>query len=493
MSASRPLYSLPFPNPVSHVPISIVALSACLLIVAALEAFMIVDETETQTMSDSPGAGPSEATRPSLPTSLKEFGFQSSLSTQSNDILTDDDVSKPNPLLRRLRRPILLGGKDPMSPDTRIHSPLATSFVFSRPRRPPAEDDSDNDRDRYRTGFDSSPDSEIELPTPPLILETDSEPAMDRAPATPPRRPSSASSSPFPLMDAPDISPRAHTRRLSHALRPPRLLTLLTEAHPLDNEVKSEAQFQRLLATCSGLPIGQPRTPRAMSDRGRYPEEAGGEEQNEDDNVSEDDDVDSNVATGPATVIAPDDQTMSEPASFRDSPNGTFMDIDTPLPTSFGSPSASTLLSNVPPPTWRQTPPPTASAVRPNKRKRGSMIEEQRYDPYPISAKRRAVSPSMSALRESLSYSMTTPIAIPRSPVVRTSMSVTSSPGGLPMNIMQPRPMSIVSSPVLSSPQLRPVAMASPVVRPLPRLTSGERGMREVEGAGEAVNNLSLG
>lgn len=58
--------------------------------------------------------------------------------------------------------------------------------------------------------------------------------------------------------------------------KPPRLQTLRAEARPEESEVKSEAQFQRLLASFSGLPhgLGQGRSPRAPSDRGRYPEEA---------------------------------------------------------------------------------------------------------------------------------------------------------------------------------------------------------------------------
>jgi len=65
-------------------------------------------------------------------------------------------------------------------------------------------------------------------------------------------------------------------------LKLPRILNLVRESsRPDENEVKSEAQFQRLVASFSELPM-QPRTPRAPSDRGRYPEE-----------VSEDRDVQS--------------------------------------------------------------------------------------------------------------------------------------------------------------------------------------------------------
>jgi hypothetical protein len=56
-------------------------------------------------------------------------------------------------------------------------------------------------------------------------------------------------------------------------LKLPRILNLVQESsRPDENEVKSEAQFQRLVASFSELPM-QPRTPRVLSDRGRYPEE----------------------------------------------------------------------------------------------------------------------------------------------------------------------------------------------------------------------------
>jgi hypothetical protein len=56
-------------------------------------------------------------------------------------------------------------------------------------------------------------------------------------------------------------------------LKLPRILNLVRESsRPDENEVKSEAQFQRLVASFSELPM-RPHTPRAPSDRGRYPEE----------------------------------------------------------------------------------------------------------------------------------------------------------------------------------------------------------------------------
>ncbi|KAH9975100.1 hypothetical protein BGW80DRAFT_1444662 [Lactifluus volemus] len=64
-----------------------------------------------------------------------------------------------------------------------------------------------------------------------------------------------------------------HLRRLSHPLKIPRILNLVRESsRPDENEVKSEAQFQRLVTSFSKLPM-RPHTPQAPSDRGRYPEE----------------------------------------------------------------------------------------------------------------------------------------------------------------------------------------------------------------------------
>ena len=56
------------------------------------------------------------------------------------------------------------------------------------------------------------------------------------------------------------------------------MLSLLSESRPEENELKSEAQFQRLLASYAGNPL-TPKTPRAPSDRGKYPEEAGDDEE----------------------------------------------------------------------------------------------------------------------------------------------------------------------------------------------------------------------
>lgn len=65
-------------------------------------------------------------------------------------------------------------------------------------------------------------------------------------------------------------------------------MNLLAESRPEENEVKSEAAFQRLISSSTGLPT-QPRTPRVAADRGRYPEEAGQEEEPQRDDTPSDD------------------------------------------------------------------------------------------------------------------------------------------------------------------------------------------------------------
>jgi hypothetical protein len=121
----------------------------------------------------------------------------------------------------------------------------------------------------------------------------------------------------------------------------------MAESNPAENELQSEAQFQRLLAAYNGLPIGQPKSSRSASNRGRYPEEAIDDyDDQREDSPSEDDEVVSNTAVGSITsanvLIAAsssgvmlDDAPM--PEGFRDSPSGSIngMDVDmvsTPFP-----------------------------------------------------------------------------------------------------------------------------------------------------------------
>lgn len=123
---------------------------------------------------------------------------------------------------------------------------------------------------------------------------------------------------------------------------------------------------------------------------------------------------------------------------------------------------------------------------------------DDRYDPYPTANKRRAVSPSVSLLRESQSSffprtpstsraPMPIPIAIPSGMSSGASSPVVSSFNG-------GRGMSIGLASAMSSPTLRAqIGLASPILRPMIRARRDtDASLREVDGAGEAVNGLTL-
>lgn len=61
----------------------------------------------------------------------------------------------------------------------------------------------------------------------------------------------------------------------------------MAESRPDEIEIKSEAAFQKMVASVSELPA-QPRTPRTLADRGRYPEEAGHDDSAREDTPSDD-------------------------------------------------------------------------------------------------------------------------------------------------------------------------------------------------------------
>ena len=110
----------------------------------------------------------------------------------------------------------------------------------------------------------------------------------------------------------------------------------MAESNPAENELQSEAQFQRLLASYNDMPIGRPKSFKALSDRGRYPEEAVNNDDGaqREDSPSEDDDIQSATAvgsyTGSTAPLAPstaiDDTPMSEFA--RNSPASSYMGMD---------------------------------------------------------------------------------------------------------------------------------------------------------------------
>ncbi|KAF9244510.1 hypothetical protein BU15DRAFT_71494 [Melanogaster broomeanus] len=436
--------------------------------------------------------------RSSFPSSSEEFALPSSSAAASS--LADDGPA--NPLFLRFRRPSLLSLSSSYYADKRIHSPLAVSFTMPSGRhRSMNGEESESDRERMFT--ESSPSSSSGNPTPPIVMPNDNDTEETRRedsketrnPTTPPP------SRNLSMLDNESLVIRP--RRLTYPPKPPRILNLLAESHLEENEVKSEAAFQRLIASCSELPM-QPRTPRAPSDRGRYPEEVGEEEVQREETPSDDDDDDVEAIFAFDPQSEPTTTKPSTPAhsmngdetsmSVMGSPMVVPMDVDAPLV----SPSVTSTPASV---QWRYTPPPTTSAVRSNKRK-----FDDRYDPYPTAAKRRAVSPSISYLREShpsLSYprtpngrpSLPMPLSIP----VPGTSSAASSPTvtGYPFpSYSNPRQVGIGSMSVSSSPILRPtIGLASPILRPIPRHRRGP-GMdgeeRDIEGAGEGVNSLTL-
>ena len=127
---------------------------------------------------------------------------------------------------------------------------------------------------------------------------------------------------------------------------------------------------------------------------------------------------------------------------------------------------------------------------------------EDRYDPYPTSNKRRAVSPSVYMRDHNhngyfasprtpnggrTGMSLPHPIAIPTAPSSGASSPIVPSSLG---NGSRPVSWSAQGVGVLSSPTLRAqMGLASPVLRPMMRRR--EEG-KEVDGAGEGVGGLSL-
>ncbi|KAG5647541.1 hypothetical protein DXG03_008894 [Asterophora parasitica] len=359
-------------------------------------------------------------------------------------------------------------------------------------------DEPESDRERMLT--DSSA-ANSETSTPPMkVLEKPDElkekAASSRPPLTPPRRRSSAS------MDVQDSFSPLPGRRPSFPIKPPRILNLLAESRPEENEVKSEAAFQRLITSCSDLPI-PPRTPRVTADRGRYPEEAGREEFQREDTPSDDEEQVVDIPSAFSSLGGSEPIAIKKPPTPAGSLNGDDLSMmSTSESSSFGAaamdvdlaPASPFSVMSTPINHWRYTPPPTISAVRSNKRKL-----DDRFDPYPSSSKRRAVSPSMSHLRDYPGVGVGSPmngrnarlpIAIPVN-IPSAVSSATSSPtisSSFPSSLS--RPVSMTSSPTLRSSMI----LASPILRPVPRYMSrrGEEDEREIQGAGEAVGGLTL-
>ncbi|KAL4252500.1 hypothetical protein ABKN59_002779 [Abortiporus biennis] len=435
------------------------------------------------------------SSRPSLPASSSDFALPSATSTShvlSSAFPLPSPAEENAPLMFRFRRPSLLVPTRTNSfPEGHLQSPLAMSFTLPLSRRYSTSivmdnaDESEGEKDnKMWTDSPSSMDSGTTTPSlsepstfsDKSTLSVDSDGNMKvsrpRSPSTPPPKQSSKTGG--DTSSSQDVVPsQVKMKRLSQPVRLPRILSLVQESHPEENDVKSEAQFQRLVASGSDLPT-HPRTPRASSDRGRYPEEADTEEHGREETPSDDEEDESvtfaYIASEPINIVKPVTPAQSvagDDYGFSESPGGVAMDIDLPS-SSYGSPNMNMN-------SWRYTPPPTTSAVRSNKRK-----FDDRYDPYPTANKRRAVSPSLSYLRES-QPSLFTP---------RTPNGSARVPLPLPISI--PNGLNSGTASAMSSPTLRAtIGLSSPILRPMIRARREGEG-REVDGAGEAVNGLSL-
>ncbi|KAF7311090.1 hypothetical protein HMN09_00653000 [Mycena chlorophos] len=404
-----------------------------------------------------------------LPTSSAEFNLPAPSATTALGAGFGDDSSV---FSTRFRRPSLLAPKSGLLGDGRMHSPLSTSYKSSTHRRRASQ--STSSLDEYDTFWaDISPPSSSENPTPP---DNPDEPRRSAPPSTPPRRSLSRGS------DRSGVK----GRRLSFPLKPPRIQNLLAESRTVENEFQSEAAFQRLLA--SGVDI--PRTPRTIADRGRYPESAVQDDlfQREETPSDDEDEVESTIlhsCSEPINIITPAGSVAGSVAGslngdemIAESPSLSAMDVDVPS----GSPSLSSI-SAMSISGWRSTPPPTTSAVRSNKRK-----FDERFDPYQTASKRRAVSPSLAHLRDhSLPSSPKSrsnprlPIAIPILPTGSTASSAASSPTvsvSTAAFLAMSRPGAAISSPIM-----RPMGLASPILRPIPR-RRGDDDERDIEGVG---------
>lgn len=263
--------------------------------------------------------------RPSLPTSLSDFALipTSSSAPPSPSSLPglDDGL---NPFFRRLRRSSLLASNPiTVHGEGKPNSPLAVSFT---PRARQSQPEVEKMADDTPSETPSAAQSVLFTNTQSSVSGDSSE-----TPSTSPH-PSSASSSAH--VDPPELLRRPSSSRLAPPLKPPRLLDLKTEiSSPIESELKSEAQFQRLIASYSynDFPPNKniPRTPRSWSDRGRYPEEVGGDDDGGCDSASDDGEM-ANVASSVHSVsLTPsgsgEEQSMTIDTSVA---GGIMMDID---------------------------------------------------------------------------------------------------------------------------------------------------------------------
>lgn len=226
--------------------------------------------------------------RPTLSTSLSDFAlFPSSSSAPSSPSAFSAIEEGVNPFFRRLRRSSLLAaGPINLHGDAKPHSPLAASFM---PRSRHAESEKMNDENSASPETPSASSSSIFPEKTPTASATASETSIK--PSRSLSTPSSPHHRPVPR-DNDDVA-TLFTLPPKHS----RLLDIRSEINsPIEAELKSEAQFQRLVASWanSGLPMTKhfPRTPRSWTDRGRFPEEAGNDDvEGTNDSGSDDDDL----------------------------------------------------------------------------------------------------------------------------------------------------------------------------------------------------------
>lgn len=138
---------------------------------------------------------PKDSSRPSLPTSSSDFALpSSSLATTSSVTLEDASF-----VLHRFRRPSVHAPKATYISETRLQSPLVSSFTLQASpikRKAYSDDECSEDSSMYRErkGRENSPSSSSENPTPPLAIHETSEESEDGGRAskskmrTPPRK-----------------------------------------------------------------------------------------------------------------------------------------------------------------------------------------------------------------------------------------------------------------------------------------------------------------
>ncbi|KAF8342842.1 uncharacterized protein EI90DRAFT_794953 [Cantharellus anzutake] len=490
--------------------------------------------------------------RQPLPTSLASFALShsssnSAPSSPSTSSMVIDDFCYPTnpstnaaissyPLYRKLRRSSLLSfhrdrlsepavsrsysrGTRNSSSGSSSPNPINTGILSpwkDRASSPLTMERNDTETENKDEG-EALPSIERSRPGSRTMTLDESEGGESEIQANEPTRPTT----PPPRLDSPFNPSISSDLPRRFPLKPPRLLTLLSESKPVEEELRSEASFQRLLASHADLPIPfYPRTPRSA--RGRFPESASFEDDDEEHTPSEDDESDY-VLGYPQSVPGEGSighSTFEDQQWLNQSPYagpGSGMDVDMvnsmcihlskrqayamPLeanlstsPSIAASPAVTVAMSGTSTPMagasgsaysngghnstngngngWRDTP--TASG-RVHKRKHTG---DERYEPYSYSSsKRRAVSPSVSFAHAVSSSATSSPISI--------SIPGHFGPPGVPRSpVSISRSMSVHSSPIL-----RPVHR-------LPNRASDKEERersRKIQGAGDGVRSMNLG